>query len=131
MRAFGPPPSLDEIEALARAALDGLPEPFASRLTGVLLDVQDFADPVLLAQMGVDDPFELSGLYEGIPLNERSVDQTGTMPDRILLFRRPILDEYAAGDDSLEQLVRHVLIHEAGHHFGLSDADMHALEEQA
>ncbi len=131
MRAFGPPPSLDEIEALARAALDALPEPFASRLAGVRLEVEDFADAALLAEMGIDDSFELSGVYEGIPLNERSVETSGTLPDRIRLFRRPILDEWAGGDDSLEQLVRHVLIHEAGHHFGLSDADMHALEEAA
>ena len=128
MRAFGPPPSLDEIEAIARAALDGLPEPFGSRLGGVVLQVQDFADEEMLASVGLDDPFELTGLYEGIPLNEKSVDQSGAMPDRILLFRIPILDEWANGQDSLEQLVRHVVIHEAGHHFGFSDDDMHALE---
>ena len=128
MRAFGPPPSLDEIEALARTALDGLPEPFASRLRGVVLQVQDFADEEMLASVGLDDPFELTGLYEGIPLSEKSVDQSGAMPDRILLFRIPILDEWANGEDSLEQLVRHVVIHEAGHHFGFSDDDMHALE---
>ena len=128
MRAFGPPPSLDEIEALARAALDGLPEPFASRLRGVVLQVQDFADAEMLSSVGLDDPFELTGLYEGIPLSEKSVDQSGALPDRILLFRVPIVDEWANGDDSLEQLVRHVVIHEAGHHFGFSDDDMHALE---
>jgi predicted Zn-dependent protease with MMP-like domain len=128
MRAFGPPPSLDEIEVLARAALDGLPEPFASRLGGVVLQVQDFADKEMLASVGLDDPFELTGLYEGIPLSEKSVDHSGSLPDRILLFRIPILDEWANGQDSLEQLVRHVVIHEAGHHFGFSDDDMHALE---
>ena len=128
MRAFGPPPSLDEIEALARAALNGLPEPFAGRLRGVVLRIQDFADDEMLASLGMDDPFELTGLYEGIPLSEKSVDQSGSLPDRILLFRIPILDEWATGADSLEQLVRHVVIHEAGHHFGFSDDDMHALE---
>jgi predicted Zn-dependent protease with MMP-like domain len=131
MRAFGPPPSLEEIEALARRALDGLPEPFASRLNGVVLQVQDFADDALLAEMTIEDPFELTGLYEGIPLVEKSIDQSGAMPDRILLFRRPILDEWASGDDSLEHLVRHVVIHEAGHHFGMSDEDMHSLEDEA
>jgi predicted Zn-dependent protease with MMP-like domain len=131
MRAFGPPPSLEEIEALARCALKGLPEPFASRLTGVVLQVQDFAEDGLLAEMGIEDPFELTGLYEGIPLGEQSVDQSGALPDRIFLFRRPILDEWVGSQDSLEHLVRHVLIHEAGHHFGLSDEDMHALEAQA
>jgi len=79
--------------------------------------------------MGIDDPFDLTGLYEGLPLNQKSVDISGTLPDRILLFRRPILDEWADGEESLERLVAHILIHEAGHHFGFSDADMHALEE--
>ncbi|MEO5773454.1 MAG: metallopeptidase family protein [Sphingomicrobium sp.] len=129
MRAFGSPPSLDEIEALARRALESLPKPFAAQLQGVVLQVEDFADDALLREMGIEDPFDLTGLYEGIPIGEKSVDQSGALPDRILLFRRPILDEWADGGDSLERLVRHVLIHEAGHHFGLSDADMHALEE--
>jgi predicted Zn-dependent protease with MMP-like domain len=79
--------------------------------------------------MGMDDPFELSGLYEGIPLTERSVEQSGTLPERIFLYRRPILDEWAAGEETLEHLVAHVLIHEVGHHFGLSDDDIHALED--
>ncbi|MFL6745566.1 MAG: metallopeptidase family protein, partial [Sphingomicrobium sp.] len=69
------------------------------------------------------------GIYEGVPLTERSVEQSGTLPERIRLFRRPILDEWAGGSDTLEQLVAHVLIHEVGHHFGLSDDDMHALED--
>jgi predicted Zn-dependent protease with MMP-like domain len=81
--------------------------------------------------MGIEDPFDLTGLYEGLPLNQKSVDSSGDLPDRILLFRRPILDEWADGDDSLERLVAHILIHEAGHHFGFSDDDMHALEEAA
>ena len=81
--------------------------------------------------MGIEDPFDLSGLYEGVPLTERSVEQSGTLPERVLLFRRPILDEWADGEDTLEHLVAHVLIHEVGHHFGLSDDDIHALEESA
>ena len=80
-------------------------------------------------RLEIEDPFDLTGIYEGIPLTERSVEHFGTLPDRIRLFRRPILDEWASGDDTLEHLVAHVLIHEAGHHFGLSDEDMHALEE--
>jgi predicted Zn-dependent protease with MMP-like domain len=79
--------------------------------------------------MGIEDPFDLTGIYEGIPLTERSVDLSGTLPDKIRLFRRPILDEWAGGEDTLEHLVAHVLVHEVGHHFGLSDEDMHALEE--
>jgi len=79
--------------------------------------------------MGIANPFELSGLYEGIPLTERSVEQSGTLPERIFLYRRPILDEWAEGDETLEDLVAHVLVHEVGHHFGLSDGDIHALED--
>ena len=131
MRRFGPPPSADEIEAIAREALKRLPEPFSRSIGDIVLLVQDFADDDTLAQMDIEDPFDLSGLYEGIPLTERSVEQSGTLPERIFLYRRPILDEWAAGDDTLEHLVAHVLIHEVGHHFGLSDDDIHALEEQA
>jgi predicted Zn-dependent protease with MMP-like domain len=131
MRAFGPSPSADEIEAIARQALAGLPEPFCDHLADVVLQVEEFADDDTLRMMGIEDPFDLSGLYEGIPLTERSVDQSGTLPDKIRLFRRSILDEWADGADSLEHLVAHVLIHEVGHHFGLSDGDMHALEDMA
>ena len=130
MRRLGPPPSAEEIEAIARSAVERLPEPFAQSLGDVVLLVQDFADEETLAEMGIDDPFDLTGLYEGIPLTERSVEQSGTLPERVLLFRRPILDEWAAGEDTLEHLVVHVLIHEIGHHFGLSDADIHALEAE-
>jgi predicted Zn-dependent protease with MMP-like domain len=129
MRRFGPPPSADEIEAIARQAMRSLPEPFASSVGEVVLLVEDFADEETLKAMGIDDPFELSGIYDGIPLTERSVDQSGTLPETIRLFRRPILDEWAGGTDTLEHLVAHVLVHEVGHHFGLSDGDMHALED--
>src|SRR5688572_10363093 len=128
-RAFGPAPSLDEIEALARAALARLPEPFAGYLGDVVLRVEDFADGETLAALGIEDPFELTGVYEGLPVGEKA-NASGTMPDRIRLFREPILDEWIArGDETLEHLVTHVLIHEVGHHFGLSDETMHALEE--
>ena len=129
MRRFGSPPSADEIEAIARATLAALPAPFADSLGEVVLLIEDFADDGTLQAMGIDDPFELSGIYEGVPLTERSVEQSGTLPERIRLFRRSILDEWAGGEDTLEHLVAHVLIHEVGHHFGLSDADMHALED--
>jgi predicted Zn-dependent protease with MMP-like domain len=131
MRRFGPPPSADEIEAIARAALKSLPAPFSDSLGDIVLSVEDFADDDTLAAMGMDEPFDLTGLYEGVPLTERSVEQSGTLPDRIRLFRLPLLDEWASGDDTLEHLIAHVLIHEVGHHFGLSDDDMHALEESA
>ena len=127
-RVFGFSPSLLEIETLARAALERLPEPFAVHLEGVRLVVEDFADAETLADLGMADPFELTGLYEGVPIGEKH-NASGTMPDRIRLFRSPILDEWIArGDETLEHLVAHVVIHEVGHHFGLSDADIDALE---
>jgi predicted Zn-dependent protease with MMP-like domain len=129
MRRFGQPPSADEIEAIARDTLRRLPEPFSESLGDIVLLVHDFADDDTLRAMGMDDPFELSGLYEGTPLTERSVEQSGTLPERIFLYRRPILDEWAASEETLEHLVAHVLLHEVGHHFGLSDDDIHALED--
>jgi len=128
-RRFAAAPSVADIEAIARRTLDALPEPFASHLRDVVLLVEEFASDEILQSMGIEDPFDLTGLYEGLPLNQKSVDISGTLPDRILLFRRPILDEWADDEETLERLVAHILIHEAGHHFGFSDADMHALEE--
>lgn len=130
-RRFGTPPSAGQIEAIARHALDILPEQFARHIGHVVLQVEEFADQATLQAMRIEDPFDLTGLYEGVPLTEKSVEHSGLMPDRVRLFRRPILDEWAAEGYSLEKLVAHVLIHEIGHHFGLSDADMHALEDAA
>ena len=132
VRTFGLPPSAEDIEALARAAMARVPEPFAAHLDGLLVQIEDFADADTLDALGIDDPFELTGLYEGYGLGERHSAPSGAMPDRVRLFRAPILDEWIArGDESLEHLVAHVLIHEIGHHFGLSDADIAALEDQA
>jgi predicted Zn-dependent protease with MMP-like domain len=129
-REFGTAPSADDIEALARAALARLPGAFTEHLGDVVLRVEEFADEETLAQLGIADPFELTGLYEGVPLGEKRSDASGALPDRIRLFRQPILDEWIErGEESLEHLVAHVLIHEVGHHFGLSDEAMHALEE--
>ena len=128
MRPFGSPPSAQEIEAIARRVLSALPEPFSQSLGDVVLLVEEFADDETLEAMDIENPFDLSGIYEGVPLTERSVEQSGTLPERIRLFRRPIIDEWAGGQDTLEHLVAHILIHEVGHHFGFSDEDMHALE---
>ena len=130
-RQFGTAPSAAEIEAIARASLERLPEPFAAHLKDVVLTVEEFADDQTLGDMGIEDPFELTGLYHGLPIVEKSVDQSGALPDRIFLYRRAILDEWASEGESLERLVHHILVHEVGHHFGLSDADMHALEDEA
>jgi len=129
-RRFDTPPSFAEIEALARAALERLPEPFAPHLGGVVLLVEDFADEETLAAMGIEDPFALTGIYEGVPLGEKRSEHSGALPDRIRLFRSPILDEWIErGEETLEHLVAHVLIHEVGHHFGLSDEAMNELED--
>jgi predicted Zn-dependent protease with MMP-like domain len=128
-RTIGTAPTADEIEALALAALARLPAQFRAHLGDVVVRVEEFADAETLAELGIDDPFDLTGLYEGVPLGDKSISASGTMPDRIRLFRAPILDEWIArGDETLEHLVAHVLVHEVGHHFGLSDEDMHALE---
>lgn len=120
-------PSCKDIEALARAAIARLPASFGSYLDGMVLIVEDFASDDILAEMEIENPFDLSGLYSGRSIAQP--DQTGDLPATIHLFRRPILDEWAEGGDTLEHLVAHILIHEVGHHFGLSDADMHALED--
>jgi len=130
-RRFDHPPSAAEIEAIARDAMARLPEPFAAHLAEVVLQVDEYADDKLLAELGVDHPLDLTGVYEGIPIGQRSVGMSGTLPDRIRLFRQAILAEWAEEGELFEHLVRHILIHEVGHHFGLSDADMHALEDQA
>ena len=129
IRRFDTAPSIAEFEALARAALARIPAPFAATLGEVVLLVEELADEETLGEMGIADPFDLTGLYEGRPLTGRGIEDSGALPDRIRLFRRAILDEWAErGDETLEHLVAHVVIHEVGHHFGLSDADMDALE---
>ncbi len=122
-------PDGEAIEHLARVALARLPEPFNTHLAHVVLRVEDFADDETLDAMEIDDPFDLTGLYSGRPVGETA--QTGDPPPMIHLYRRPILDEWAAGGETLEHLVAHIVVHEVGHHFGLSDEAMHALEALA
>jgi predicted Zn-dependent protease with MMP-like domain len=118
-------PDATEIERLARAALAALPEAFRPAAEEVALRIEEFPSERLLDELGIEDPFELTGLYEGVPLTEKSVLDQPQGPDTIRLFRRPILDEWAhRGDVALEDLVRHIVVHELAHHFGWSDADI-------
>lgn len=124
-------PDAAAIEELARDALARIPEPFASHIGAVALLVEEFADDETLKAMGIEDPFELTGLYHGRPIGEKSSMESGALPDRIHLYRRPLLDEWCDTGVSLTDLITHVVVHEVGHHFGLSDDDMHALEDAA
>jgi predicted Zn-dependent protease with MMP-like domain len=123
-------PTSADIEAIARRTLDRLPSPFAESLGDVVLLIEEVASPDTARRLGLRHPMQLSGLYEGVPLNQQSVLQSGMLPERITLYRRPILAEWRSTRFSLEQLVSHILIHEVGHHFGFSDDDMHALEDE-
>jgi predicted Zn-dependent protease with MMP-like domain len=126
---IGAAPSLDDLAGLAEAAFAALPEAFR-RMTGdVQFRVLDFAPDEVLDELGIEDAFELTGLYHGVDLARRSVFDPAPQPSMVFLYRRPILDEWAErGDVSLDDLVAHVLVHEIGHHFGLSDADIAAIE---
>lgn len=118
-------PSLDLIEELAREAVATLPDPWRGPATQVVLRVEDFAPDEILEAMDLHDPFELTGLYEGTPLTEKSVSDQPMHPDLVWIFRRPILDEWAErGDVSMAELVTHVVVHELAHHFGWSDEDI-------
>ena len=124
-------PDAAEIERLADAAISRMPESFRRHLEGVVLRIEDFAEDDVLAELGIEDAFDLTGLYTGRPIGEQSSLLSGELPAMIHLYRRPLLDEWAETGVSLEALVTHVIVHEAGHHFGFSDADMHAIEEAA
>ena len=124
-------PDAAAIERLAEQAIAALPELFRRHLDGVVLRVDDFAEEEVLAGFGIEDPFELSGLYTGRPVGEQSSMLSGELPAMIHLYRRPLLDEWAETGVSLEELVTHVIVHEAGHHFGFSDEEMHAIEDAA
>ena len=124
-------PSLDEFAALAEAAFAALPGAIRAAAGEVVFRIDDFAADDVLDDLGIDDPFDLSGLYQGVDRIHRSVLDPVPHVSRVFLYRRPILDEWAErGDVTLGELVGHVLIHEIGHHMGLSDADIHAIESR-
>jgi len=129
-RLSGRSPSAADIEAIAQHTLQRLPSPFAESLGDIVLLIEEVANPDTARRLGLRNPMQLSGLYEGIPLNRQSVQQSGTLPERVTLYRRPIIAEWKSTRVSLEQLVSHIVIHEIGHHFGFSDDDMHALEDE-
>jgi len=123
------PPSADDIAALALAARDALPAPFAAAARAVALRVEEFAPEDMLGDLQIEDPFELTGLYDGIPLTEKSVMDQPDRPDTIWLFRRAILDEWIDRQEvPLAELVTHVYVHELAHHFGWSDAQIAAID---
>ncbi|ALC12050.1 metallopeptidase family protein [Sphingopyxis sp. 113P3] len=127
----GRAPDAQAFQAMADTALATLPAVFTPHVANLVIAIEEIADDEILASLGIDHPYELTGLYEGRPLTERSIDESGGMPDRVTLYRIPILVEWIEEGERLDRLVRHVLIHEIGHHFGFSDADMHALEDMA
>ena len=123
-------PSLTDFEQLAAQAWEKLPAEFRTMAGDVVIRVEDFATEEILDDLGIEDPFELTGLYQGVSLDQKSVSDIPREPDMVFLYRRAILDYWAEGDETLGDLVTHVLVHEIGHHFGFSDADMEEIEEQ-
>jgi predicted Zn-dependent protease with MMP-like domain len=128
-RLSGRMPSDADIDAIARRTLDRLPSPFCESLGDIVLLVEPVTDAETARGLGLSHPMQLSGLYQGVPLHRQSVTQSGTLPERITLYSRPIIAEWQSTRFSLEQIVSHIVIHEVGHHFGFSDDDMHALED--
>ncbi len=124
-------PTLREFENLAEAAWRLIPEEFRGLAKDILIRIEDFASDEVLRSLGIENEFDLMGLYQGVSLEHKSVMDVAPEPDTVVLYRRPILDYWADSDETLGALVTHVLIHEIGHHFGLSDADMEAIEAKA
>jgi Uncharacterized protein conserved in bacteria len=125
-------PGLEDFETLARRAFDLLPGDFRRLVGDIEFRVADFGEDEVLDDLEIEDPFELMGLFVGVGLaHDAATSLTGRMPNRVWLYRRPILDYWAEHEESLGDVVAHVLIHEIGHHFGLSDEDMEAIEAEA
>ncbi|MDN5568138.1 MAG: metallopeptidase family protein [Paracoccus sp. (in: a-proteobacteria)] len=122
-------PNAADIEAMARAAMDALPAEFAAASAQVAIRVAEFAPEEMLDELQIDDPFELTGIYDGIPVTQKSVSDQPDGPDIIWLFRRPIIDEWATRENiGLTELVHHVVTHEMAHHFGWSDDDIASID---
>jgi predicted Zn-dependent protease with MMP-like domain len=124
-------PSLAELEAIADEAFKRLPRRFRDLCKDVVIRVEDFPTDEVLDALDAESAFDLLGLYHGVDMARHSVMDPAAMPEMVFLYRRPILDYWAEHDETLGHIVTHVLVHEIGHHFGLSDADMHRIEEEA
>lgn len=124
-------PSLADFERMAAAAWERLPAEFREKAGGVLIRVEEFATEEVLRSLGIENPFELTGLYHGVSIDKKSVMDLSRQPDMVFLYRRPILEEWAAGNETLGALIEHILVHEIGHHFGFSDADMAGIERSS
>ena len=124
-------PTLEDLEALAAEAWESLPDHFRQMCSDVVIRVEDFAMEKVLGELGIESPFDLMGLYQGVSLDRRSFSDLPRQPDMVFLYRRAILDYWADSDETLGDIVTHVLVHEIGHHFGFSDEDMHRIEAEA
>lgn len=131
MGDFSVPPGLAGMETMARTALKTIPEKLRRHVAGVAIRIEEFPDAETEREMGLESPFDLLGLYRGVSLDRKSVSDTPTDVDMIFLYRRPILDYWCETGEDLTHIIRHVLIHEIGHHFGLSDEDMERIEKEA
>ena len=129
-KRFDIPPSLADLDALAREAFEAIPDELRVHAAEVIIRVVEFADDDTVREMGLASPFELSGLYSGVPVGDKSASATPSNVDMIMLYRRALLDEWCETGEDLTRLIRHVLIHEIGHHFGFSDADMARIENE-
>ena len=121
-------PSLADIGALARQALEQIPARMREKMVNVAVRIEEFPDAEVVHEMQLDSPFDILGLYRGVSLDRKSYFDASDEPDIVFLYRRPILDYWCEGSDTLDAVVRHVVIHEIGHHFGFSDDDMAAIE---
>ena len=124
------PPNLAEIKRLARPALKTIPKKFRDKVEGLIIRVNDFPDAATEREMGLKSSFDLLGLYRGVSLDRKGISDTSENVNIIFLYRRPILDYWCETGEDLSHVVRHVLIHEIGHHFGFSDDDMERIERQ-
>lgn len=127
-RLFSTPPDADEIAGLAERALEAMPMRLRQHISNLAIGVEDLADEEMLDTLGIESPYDLQGLYHGIPLQDRSVSDIARLPDQIILYREAILLEWIELGEDLYRLVRNVVWHEIAHHFGFSDADIEALE---